>query len=442
MNSDLDQLYPAHLAEVCSRTAAALEACGYDGVVIYSGQPTLQFLDDRPYLFRVNPHFKHWLPLTDAPDCFIAWVPGEKPLLCFHQPADYWHLPPALPAAPWTSQWNIEVLRDAAAARRFLPLDGRRIALIGEPQEYFADWGFAAINPPGLLNRLHYSRGVKTVYEIECMRRASATGARAHVAARDAFLGGASEFEVHLAYCEAAGLREEELPYGNIIAFNEAAAVLHYQHLDRRRGRPRRSFLIDAGTEFRGYACDITRTYSAADDEFAALIAGMEALQMELCGAVRSGTDYRDLHLRAHRLIGELLHQAGVIDCSAESAVETGTTGVFFPHGIGHLLGLQVHDVAGLAAEPKGGEIPRPAGHPYLRLTRRLEPGFVVTIEPGIYFIDLLLDAARDGAAGRSIRWDAVERLRPFGGIRIEDDVHCTAGEPENLTRDAFAAPA
>jgi Xaa-Pro dipeptidase len=440
MNSDLDQLYPAHLAEVRSRTAAALEACGYDGVVIYSGQPSLQFLDDRPYPFRVNPHFKHWLPLTDAPDCFIAWVPGEEPLLCFHQPADYWHLPPALPTAPWTTQWNIEVLRDAAAARRFLPLAGRRIALIGEPQQYFADWGFAAINPPGLLNRLHYSRGVKTPYEIECMRRASATGARAHVAARDAFLGGASEFEVHLAYCEAAGLREEELPYGNIIAFNEAAAVLHYQHLDRRRGGPRRSFLIDAGTEFRGYACDITRTYSAADDEFGALIAGMEALQRELCGAVRSGTDYRDLHLRAHRLIGELLHQVGVIDCSAESAVETGTTGVFFPHGIGHLLGLQVHDVAGLAAGPKGGEIPRPAGHPYLRLTRRLEPGFVVTIEPGIYFIDLLLDAARDGAAGRSIRWDAVERLRPFGGIRIEDDVHCTTDEPENLTRDAFAA--
>jgi Xaa-Pro dipeptidase len=166
----------------------------------------------------------------------------------------------------------------------------------------------------------------------------------------------------------------------------------------------------------------------------------MEALQLELCDAVRSGTDYRDLHLLAHRLIGGLLDEAGLIDCSAESAVEAGVTSVFFPHGIGHLLGLQVHDVAGLARDPTGGEIPRPAGHPYLRLTRKLEPGFVVTIEPGIYFIDLLLDAARDTTAGRSIRWDAIERLRPFGGIRIEDDVHCTGGAPENLTRDAFAA--
>ena len=101
-----------------------------------------------------------------------------------------------------------------------------------------------------------------------------------------------------------------------------------------------------------------------------------------------------------------------------------------------------MHDVAGLAADDSGeAEIPRPEGHPYLRLTRRLEPGFVVTIEPGIYFIDLLLEEARRTAAGRHIQWDVVRRLQPYGGIRIEDDVVCTEGDvPQNLTRDAFAA--
>ncbi len=114
---------------------------------------------------------------------------------------------------------------------------------------------------------------------------------------------------------------------------------------------------------------------------------------------------------------------------------------MFFPHGIGHLLGLQVHDVAGLAADDSGRtEIARPTGHPYLRLTRRLEPGMVVTIEPGLYFIDLLLDEAQKNGLGRYIAWDVVRRLQPYGGIRIEDDVACTAsGTPENLTRDAFA---
>jgi Xaa-Pro dipeptidase len=115
---------------------------------------------------------------------------------------------------------------------------------------------------------------------------------------------------------------------------------------------------------------------------------------------------------------------------------------VFFPHGIGHLIGLQVHDVAGLAADDTGREeIPRPPGHRYLRLTRKLEPGFVVTIEPGLYFIDLLLEEAQRNGLGRHVHWDTVRRLKPYGGIRVEDDVACTAdAQPENLTRDAFAA--
>jgi Xaa-Pro dipeptidase len=108
------------------------------------------------------------------------------------------------------------------------------------------------------------------------------------------------------------------------------------------------------------------------------------------------------------------------------------------PHGIGHLLGLQVHDVGGLQRSPGGGEIARPDGHPYLRLTRRLEPGFVVTMEPGLYFIDQLLSQARAQAHGAHINWPRVEQLRRFGGIRIEDDLAVTASGCENLTRDAF----
>ncbi len=337
-------------------------------------------------------------------------------------------------------EFRLEVLRDPGQARGLLGLaGGRRVAFVGELQRAFADWGFAAVNPAPLLHQLHYDRAVKTAYELECMRRASVMAVRGHVAARDAFESGASEFETHLAYCAAAGQRGEELPYGNIIAYNEGAAVLHYQHLDQRRGQARRSFLIDAGAQFRGYAADITRTYAADEGEFAALVRGMDALQLRLCASVTGGTDYREIHLLAHHLIAGLLREAGIIACGPDEAVETGLSSVFFPHGVGHLLGLQVHDVAGLARDASGAEIPRPEGHPFLRLTRRLEPGFVVTIEPGLYFIDLLMDQARTGGHGGRIRWDAIERLRPWGGIRIEDDVVCTTGAPENLTRDAFA---
>jgi Xaa-Pro dipeptidase len=295
-----------------------------------------------------------------------------------------------------------------------------------------------------LIAYLHYHRAAKTPYELACMRAASRLGARGHVAAAEAYYAGASEFEVHQAYCSAVGLREQELPYGNIIAFGEGAAILHYTTLGRRRDVPRPTFLIDAGAQLRGYASDITRTHAArtgVDARYLELLQAMEALQLQLCAAVQPGTDYRDIHLLAHKLIAAALCRAGVIvGCDADEAVALGVSGVFFPHGIGHLLGLQVHDVAGLAADDSGRtEIPRPPGHRYLRLTRRLEPGVVVTIEPGVYFIDLLLDEAQRNGLGRYIQWDTVRALKPCGGIRIEDDVACTAtGVPENLTRDAF----
>ena len=117
-----------------------------------------------------------------------------------------------------------------------------------------------------------------------------------------------------------------------------------------------------------------------------------------------------------------------------------GVTGVFFPHGIGHLLGLQVHDVGGRMADPSGAERPRPTGHPYLRMTRDLEPGCVVTIEPGLYFIEMLLAEAHRDERRKLIDWNRVDALRGCGGVRVEDNVVAMPDGPRNLTREAFAA--
>ena len=434
----LDELYLYHLHALGQRTDRSLEGAGFDALVIQAGSPPTQFLDDQDYPFKVNPHFKAWVPVVDNPRSVLVYRPASRPRLLFNQPDDYWHKPAPLPADPWTNAVDMVALPDPPRASDQWDNLGR-VAFIGPPGSFEAA-DPACVNHPDLLARLHYDRAVKTPYELECMRRANALGALGHRAALAAFRDGASEYTAHMRYLEACVQREEDMPYNNIVAYNENAAVLHYQHLARRSPLALRSFLIDAGAQYRGYAADITRTYAASPGRFAELIEATNRAQLRLCDEIVDGKDYREVHLTAHRVLGDVMHEVGLTRVNGQSALEAGVTGAFFPHGIGHLLGLQVHDVGGVMGDLKGGERERPPGHPYLRLTRMLEPGVVVTVEPGIYFIDSLLRSAReDKKRSPLIDWEVVEELRPFGGIRIEDNVVATTGRPENMTRDAFA---
>ena len=433
-------LFAEHLALVKKRTAAALESTGYDALLVHAGTPPLLFLDDHHLPFKVQAPFKVWAPLDDAPDSFVFFAPGAKPLLLVHQPVDYWHKSPETPNAYWTPEFDIVSCADRAAARAALPKNLSRTAFIGAPFAELMSWGPGAINPAHLIAQLDYPRAAKTPYEIACLREANVLGARGHVAAEKAFRAGASEFEIGLAFMAACGQRERELPYNPIIALNEGGAVLHYQIQQRRAPAKLHSLLIDAGAEYGGYASDITRTHSHHDAEFAALIRRFDELQLKLCAQVRIGLDWRDFHQASYRAISEFLREAGLINVSADEAIDSALTSVFYPHGIGHLLGLQVHDVGGTQGTPEGKQIERPYNHPFLRLTRKLEDGCVVTVEPGFYLIDQLLNEARAKPLGKMIEWQRVEQLQPFGGIRIEDNVVARHGAPENLTRPAFNA--
>lgn len=438
-NAAMSSLFARHIAQLQERVAAALAHTGYDALAIASGVEKLSFLDDRPYLFQPNPHFKHWLPLTQHPDCWLLLRPGRRPLLIYHQPEDYWHLPPEAPSGFWVEHFDIVVIRQAADAAAHLRGHGR-LAVIGEDDAALP--GVQPNNPAPLLDLLHFPRACKSDYELEQLRAASRRAVPGHLAAREAFLAGASELEIHRAYLAATGHTDRDLPYTNIVGLNEHGAVLHYQHQDARAPQHGLSLLIDAGAAVAGYASDITRTWvRPGHGEFADLLAAMESAQLALVDEVRAGTDYREIHLSAHRHIAAVLAGQGIVRMSAEAIVAEGVSAHFFPHGIGHLLGLQVHDIGGLMADVTGALVPRPEGHPFLRLTRVLQPGMVVTIEPGLYFIPMLLERLRAGRSGAAVDWDKIERLRPYGGIRIEDDVVCrAAGAPENLTREAFAA--
>ena len=438
---DPDALHAAHLAEISARTARALEACQFETLWIHAGSERRAFLDDQTYPFRPNPHFSWWVPLTEAPQSLLRIQPGRRPLLLFHCPQDYWHLPPQLPDAAWIQGFEVRAVADWAETLAALPAPDARTAVLGEPTPELESLAPATLNPPRLLRWLHEQRVRKTPYELACQQEATRLGVAAHLSARAAQEAGESEYGIHQAFLAGCGQRESELPYRAIVARGSHGATLHYQALDRGRPPAPTSLLIDAGASFRGYGSDITRTWPACpDDEFSALVAGLDRVQRGLCERVKAGTDWPGLHLRAHHEIATLLKEAGVIRTSPESAVETGLSSVFLPHGLGHLLGLQVHDVAGFHADPERPPMPPPPEHPALRLTRRLEAGMAVTMEPGIYFIDVLLDEARRNPHAASIDWKAVERLRPHGGVRIEDNLVVTPDGSENLTRQAFAA--
>jgi len=431
MTDNLAALYPDHLRNVRERTDRAMAETGFDHLVVASGAIHIAFLDDLYYPFKPNPQFKWWVPVVDNPNCLVVYTPGQKPKLVYYQPVDYWYKPAETPKGFWVDHFDIQVIGDAEEAQQHIPRSGN-VATIGE--------GYA--NPEPLINRLHWARAWKTDYELECMRLANRRGARAHVAAERAFRAGESEYEIHLAYLRAVDHAEEELPYSNIIAVNENASVLHYTLHGRERlaESERHAFLIDAGASVNGYAADITRTHSKRDDEFQELVDAMDDAQQSLVAAVKPDVRYPDIHMLAHRRVAELLSRFQFVrDVDADGIVEKRISSTFLPHGVGHYIGLQVHDVGGFLADPTGNTIPAPEGHPYLRLTRKIEPRMVFTIEPGFYFIDSLLAELRKSENAKYVNWPKVESFRKFGGVRIEDDVVVTDSGSENLTRTAFA---
>lgn len=435
----LATLYPAHLKTLRSRYDRALERAGAGHAVIFSGAPRGVFLDDYNYPFKANPHFVSWLPLTSAPYCFLIYTPGETPVLVYYQEKDYWHVPPENPEGYWPDQFDIRVVHELDQVAAHLPGAREKCVLIGEIHANEQSFSIDRINPRSVLNFLHFERSVKTGYEIECMRAASRRGARGHQAAAKAFQAGKAEFDIHLDYCRAVGHPENDLPYGNIIALNEHSAVLHYQHQSQRKPEETKSFLIDAGARVHGYASDITRTHAKEDGEFAELIERFDQLQLELVAEVSAGLDFVDLHMLCHQKIAVLLEEFDLASGSIDALIESGVTSAFYPHGLGHLLGIQVHDVAGHMGDDTGTIIDPPSGHPFLRLTRLLEVDQVLTIEPGLYVIDMLQENLAGTPGYTMINRPKLEWLRPYGGIRIEDNVRVLEDGCENLTRDAFA---
>ena len=313
------------------------------------------------------------------------------------------------------------------------------VGYIGPNESRAAEIGInkTAINPEAIIHYLDYQRAYKTPYEINQLKEANRLAIAGHAAARDCFLNGGNEYQIHMTYMEACNMLEEESPYTNIVALDEKSAILHYQR--KRRGNSEHSqvLLIDAGCRVNGYGSDVTRTTvkESAHDSFKSLLAGMEILEQELVSMAKPGVDYPEIHLAALYKIGQLLIDLDICHGSAEELMKLHVSHLFMPHGVGHLLGLQVHDVGGHQQSINGAIKPPPSDTPSLRNTRELSEGMVFTIEPGCYFIPFLLEPERSQERGKAINWKLVDELYCCGGIRVEDNVLVAEAGVENLTR-------
>ncbi|MEE8524921.1 MAG: Xaa-Pro dipeptidase [Thermoanaerobaculia bacterium] len=444
----LEQSYRQHLETVDGYLVKAVEAANrqdtaVDGVLLHAGRACVYHADDRAVPFQACGHFRRWVPL-EGPEHVVLARPGRQPRVARVRPRDYWYDTSPPPASYWEQSVDlVEVTSFEEAVEALGSLE--RIAYIGDSKEAAAEAGIAEelIEPQPLLLPLDWFRAYKTEHEVALIRRAAEAAAAGHHAAHEAFDSGASEFQTHHAYLVGSGQIEYQNPYDPIIAFDDKAAILHYQNKRGAEAAPGRVFLIDAGATCDGYAADITRTWTRAgvDEVFLALVRGVDAFQRDLVAMVTAGRPFLELHEETHRRTARLMAEIGLLESGADEAFDRGVTRTFLPHGLGHHIGTQVHDVGGHQAGRDGGEIKPPEEYPFLRNTRILEPGHVVTIEPGIYFVPMLLAPLRQSAEADLVDWALVDRLTPLGGVRIEDNVHCTADGPVDLTRDLIPGP-
>lgn len=431
MSTTLFNLQCEHIAHLQRAYAEILVDHGFDSLAIYSGNASEYFADDHAPPFQTYGHFMHWVGLADVQHSWLIIQPEKRPQLFLYAPDDFWHLTTHLPEEPWVAEFEVHFCNE-----KTIPTIVGNAAVIGDIEQLPANTQQtlkAQCQPEHIVRALDELRLFKTPYEIACIREANRLAIAGHQAAQAAFIGASGELDIQLAYLAASRQRESNVPYQNIIGLNEHAGVLHYQHYDLNAPRQRYSLLVDAGRRFRGYCADITRTYAGPDAPvvFGELVMAMHELKEELVRGIAPGVSFVALHEKMHRHLGEILVAHDVFQGTAEQAVAEGVTRAFCPHGLGHSLGLQVHDVAGLR-HPDGSPAPAPIHHPALRLTRTLRPGMVVTIEPGLYFIAMLLVPLRNTKL--PINWALVDQLSPCGGIRIEDNVAVTESGFNNVT--------
>ncbi|KAL0829227.1 hypothetical protein ABMA28_004054 [Loxostege sticticalis] len=421
-------------------------------VVLQGGEDINHYDTDVQYVFRQEAYFI-WLSGVREPGCYFALDvgTGKGHLFVPRLPEEYevW-MGKLLSCNQFKNIYGVDEVHYVDELRNVLKsLNPDVLLTLSGPN---TDSGLTAkeavfegidefkVNNEILFPIIAELRVIKTPAEIEVMRYVCKISSDAHKQVMLHTKPGLMEYQcesVFLDHCyRVGGCRH--VSYTCICGSGDNAATLHYGHA----AAPNTKLiqygdmcLFDMGGNYAGYAADITCSFPAngkfTEDQkliYEAVLFARDAVIKE----AKPGVMWTDMHLTANRAMLEHLKKGGLLKGDVEEMIKNGVNGILQPHGLGHLLGLDVHDVGGYLPHCP----PRPEGPlARLRTARRLQPGMLLTVEPGCYFIPGLLDGAKNNPSqAQFFNWDVVDKYRGFGGVRIEDDVLITEEGVENFT--------
>lgn len=400
-----------------------------------------------PYRFRQNSNLLYFTGVK-RPGVDLLILPDGEEILYFpdEDPDDeIWSGPQTAPAVEAASAGVQKVGNPRELAGALAELRRRNVAVHYPPPfrhgavRRMADLlgvPVAAVKPgasPALIRAIVAQRSIKNETETADIEAAVHVAWEMFAAAVENIRPGRSEAEVVGPMQGMVHARNAEMSFQPICTIN--GQVLHNEYYGNTL-KEGGLLVIDAGAEAPGlhYCSDITRTYPIGGRFTAAQRAIYQTVleaQMAVIAAARPGVPYREMHFLAARTITRGLIDLGLLRGDPDEIVARGAHALFFPHGLGHMLGLDAHDMEDLGEDHVGynDEFKRSDqfGLAYLRLARRLEPGFVCTVEPGVYFIPALIARWRkEGKFAEYINYEMADRFLGFGGVRIEDDLLIT----------------
>lgn len=412
------------LLERQAKLAATFAADGR-AVLVAAGEPLPKPGGlDQTYPFQPHPEY-YWLTGITRPGGIMAYSPGE----------DWTHF--VVPVSDTERLWIADTPTPPGE-----PIDSFRQWLASHRERGVVSLGCRL--PEGdvdpTVQRVYQQqfdalRRRKDAAEIALFREACAATAAGYARLEQVIRPGTTERAIQIELeAETSRHGATGMGYETIIAAGRRAAVLHCHPGPTPVGE-QDVVLVDAGGEIDFYTADVTRTFPAGGKFTAEQQAIYDIiLRAELAGigCCRVGVEWHDVHRTAAMELATGLRNLGIITCSVDEALSTAAIWLFFPHGIGHTVGLGVRDVGGHAPDREPG---RTCCGATPRIDFPLEAGHLVTVEPGIYFVPAILDNPHYRAQhAAAVNWDALDQWRAVGGIRIEDNVLITDGDPDVLT--------